>query len=124
MRLRPPVRDIELEIDPNNGMKKYIATEGEGFETSTSCIRMHLRRCIELGRSEYINFRLRHAFLTCGYSELQRADWNPVVMQMEAKKSASRLTESWVPHFIPWKITSHTVSGFCCVGRFSHADTF
>lgn len=53
MRLRPPVKDEELEIDPNNGMKKYIATEGEGFDTSTSCIRMHLRKCIELGRSEF-----------------------------------------------------------------------
>ncbi|KAK9898368.1 Het-C-domain-containing protein [Cystobasidium minutum MCA 4210] len=51
MRLRPPVKDEELEIDPNNGMKKYIATEGQGFDTSTYCIRMHLRKCIELGRN-------------------------------------------------------------------------
>lgn len=53
MRLRPPVKDEELEIDHNNGMKKYIATEGRGFDTSTYCIRMHLRKCIELGRSEW-----------------------------------------------------------------------
>lgn len=51
-RLRPPVEDRELEIDQRNGMKKYIASDGEGFDTSTACIRKHLEKCIELGRRE------------------------------------------------------------------------
>ena len=51
-RLRPPVEDRELEIDEQNGMKKYIASDNEGFDTSTKCIRRHLEKCIELGRSE------------------------------------------------------------------------
>lgn len=49
-RLRPPVDNRELEIDQRNGMKKYIASDGEGFDTSTACIRRHLEKCIELGR--------------------------------------------------------------------------
>lgn len=50
-RLRPPVEDRELEIDEQNGMKKYIASDDEGFDTSTKCIRRHLEKCIELGRN-------------------------------------------------------------------------
>ncbi|KAH6912796.1 heterokaryon incompatibility Het-C [Coprinopsis sp. MPI-PUGE-AT-0042] len=48
--LRPPVDQQELEIDTNTGMKKYMATENEGWDTSTSFIRRTLRSCIEHGR--------------------------------------------------------------------------
>ena len=40
----------ELEIDLNNGMKRYIASEGRGFDTSTACIRKNLTACIAAGR--------------------------------------------------------------------------
>ncbi|TFL06149.1 heterokaryon incompatibility protein Het-C-domain-containing protein [Pterulicium gracile] len=49
-KLRPPVDDRELEIDERNGMKKYMATEGEEWDTSTALIRRVFKECIELGR--------------------------------------------------------------------------
>ncbi|KAJ2923604.1 hypothetical protein H1R20_g13491, partial [Candolleomyces eurysporus] len=49
-KLRPPVEARELEIDPNNGMKKYMATENQGWDTSTAFIRRTFRACIEAGR--------------------------------------------------------------------------
>ncbi|KAG7099815.1 hypothetical protein E1B28_001626 [Marasmius oreades] len=49
-RLRPPVDPRELEIDEQTGMKKYMATENEGFDTSTGHIRRTFRACIEHGR--------------------------------------------------------------------------
>jgi len=50
-RLRPPVDEArELRIDERNGMKMYIASEDQGFDTSTACIRRVFRQCIELGR--------------------------------------------------------------------------
>ncbi|KAF5310722.1 hypothetical protein D9619_007668 [Psilocybe cf. subviscida] len=49
-KLRPPVNPRELEIDSNTGMKKYIATEGHGWDTSTAFIRRTFRACIEHGR--------------------------------------------------------------------------
>lgn len=65
-KLRPPVEDRELEIDERTGMKvdishvwkskcwtllqKYMASENEGFDTSTACIRRTLKACIECGR--------------------------------------------------------------------------
>ncbi|PFH52311.1 hypothetical protein AMATHDRAFT_46432 [Amanita thiersii Skay4041] len=49
-KLRPPVDPRELEIDERTGMKKYIATEDEGWDTSTAFIRRILRACIEQGR--------------------------------------------------------------------------
>ncbi|KAI5122202.1 hypothetical protein M0805_002691 [Coniferiporia weirii] len=49
-RLRPPVDPRELEIDKRNGMKKYMATEGRSWDTSTAHIRRTLRACIALGR--------------------------------------------------------------------------
>ncbi|KIY50666.1 heterokaryon incompatibility Het-C, partial [Fistulina hepatica ATCC 64428] len=50
-RLRPPVNPRELDIDGNTGMKKYMATEGENWDTSTACIRRNLIKAIELGRN-------------------------------------------------------------------------
>ncbi|KAK7058606.1 hypothetical protein VNI00_002242 [Paramarasmius palmivorus] len=49
-KLRPPVEPVELEIDERTGMKKYMATENEGFDTSTAHIRRVFRACIEHGR--------------------------------------------------------------------------
>ncbi|KAJ3571563.1 hypothetical protein NP233_g3672 [Leucocoprinus birnbaumii] len=49
-KLRPPVQMRELEIDERTGMKKYMASENEGFDTSTACIRRTLTACIEYGR--------------------------------------------------------------------------
>ncbi|KIM47583.1 hypothetical protein M413DRAFT_203701 [Hebeloma cylindrosporum] len=49
-KLRPPVSPRELEIDERTGMKKYIATENQGWDTSTAFIRRTFRACIEAGR--------------------------------------------------------------------------
>ncbi|KAI5829276.1 Het-C-domain-containing protein [Schizophyllum commune Tattone D] len=49
-KLRPPVDERELEIDERTGMKKYMATEGESWDTSTALIRRVFRECIERGR--------------------------------------------------------------------------
>jgi len=49
-KLRPPVDPRELEIDTRTGMKNYMATEGEGWDTSTSHIRRVFLACIEHGR--------------------------------------------------------------------------
>jgi hypothetical protein len=65
-RLRPPVEDRELEIDDRNGMKKYIASEGEGFETSTECIRKHLEKSIELGRRK-LTWQIIQSILIMSY---------------------------------------------------------
>ncbi|QRV83280.1 heterokaryon incompatibility protein Het-C protein [Ceratobasidium sp. AG-Ba] len=48
--LRPPVEEVELEIDQNTGMKKYIATEGQSWDTSTAYVRRTLEACIQRGR--------------------------------------------------------------------------
>ncbi|KAF8514344.1 heterokaryon incompatibility protein Het-C-domain-containing protein [Hysterangium stoloniferum] len=49
-KLRPPVDPRELEINPQNGMKNYIATEDESWDTSTAHIRRTLLQCIAHGR--------------------------------------------------------------------------
>ncbi|KAJ3750923.1 Het-C-domain-containing protein [Lentinula detonsa] len=49
-KLRPPVDPRELEIDPRNGMKNYMATEDQGWDSSTAHIRRTFRACIEHGR--------------------------------------------------------------------------
>ncbi|KAL5511341.1 hypothetical protein ACEPAH_4557 [Sanghuangporus vaninii] len=54
-RLRPPVDPQELEVDLTNGMKKYMATEGHTWDTSTAHIRRTLRTCITLGRGVHGN---------------------------------------------------------------------
>jgi hypothetical protein len=50
-KLRPPVDNRELEIDERTGMKKYMATENEGWDTSTAFIRRSLKGSIEKGRA-------------------------------------------------------------------------
>lgn len=49
-RLRGPVDPRELEIDPETGMKNYIANSGNGWRTSADYIREQVLACIELGR--------------------------------------------------------------------------
>lgn len=50
--LRGPVNEgLELAIDPETGMKNYIANERAGIMTSADLIRRTIGRSIELGRS-------------------------------------------------------------------------
>ena len=49
-RLRPPVSPEELAIDPETGMKNYIANERGGWATSTGYIRHSFARSIHFGR--------------------------------------------------------------------------
>lgn len=49
-RLRGPVKPEELAIDPDSGMKNYIANSGHGWDTSADYIRKQLLACIEMGR--------------------------------------------------------------------------
>lgn len=51
-RLRAPVNEsVELAIDPESGMKNYIANERANIMTSAYHVRKLFSRCIELGRS-------------------------------------------------------------------------
>ncbi|KAK2014872.1 heterokaryon incompatibility protein Het-C [Colletotrichum eremochloae] len=50
-RLRGPVdENVELAIDPETGMKNYIANEQAGIMTSAAHVRNLFSRCIELAR--------------------------------------------------------------------------
>lgn len=49
-RLRGPVSAEELAIDPDTGMKNYIANSGKDWKTSADYIREQLTAAIELGR--------------------------------------------------------------------------
>ncbi|KAK1984604.1 heterokaryon incompatibility protein Het-C [Colletotrichum cereale] len=50
-RLRAPVdENVELAIDPETGMKNYIANEQAGIMTSAAHVRNLFARCIELAR--------------------------------------------------------------------------
>lgn len=49
-RLRGPVQPAELAIDPNTGMKNYIANENGGWATSTGYVKYSLSRSIHFGR--------------------------------------------------------------------------
>lgn len=49
-RLRPPVRQVELDIDPDTGMKNYIANERGDWATSSGYIKYSLARSIRYGR--------------------------------------------------------------------------
>lgn len=49
-RLRPPVRDIELAIDPQTGMKNYIANEQGDWATSAGYVKFSFARAIHFGR--------------------------------------------------------------------------
>lgn len=49
-RLRPPVQQIELDIDPDTGLKNYIANEKLGIATSAGYVKFSLTRSIHYGR--------------------------------------------------------------------------
>lgn len=49
-RLRGPVGVEELDIDPETGMKNYIAHSGQGYATAAQYIREQLQKCIHHGR--------------------------------------------------------------------------
>ncbi|KAJ5893737.1 Heterokaryon incompatibility Het-C [Penicillium taxi] len=49
-RLRPPVRQIELDIDHETGMKNYIANEKGDWATSSAYVKFSLCRSIHYGR--------------------------------------------------------------------------
>ncbi|KFY12851.1 hypothetical protein V492_03629 [Pseudogymnoascus sp. VKM F-4246] len=49
-RLRGPIQKEELMIDPNTGMKNYIANDRGGWATSTGYIRHSITRSIHFGR--------------------------------------------------------------------------
>ncbi|KAL2809003.1 heterokaryon incompatibility protein Het-C-domain-containing protein [Aspergillus granulosus] len=49
-RLRGPIRQIELEVDPDTGMKNYIANERGDWATSSAYIKYSLARSIHYGR--------------------------------------------------------------------------
>ncbi|KAN0062170.1 hypothetical protein ACQY0O_005528 [Thecaphora frezii] len=55
--LRGPLDPRELEIDERNGMKSYIASENQGFDTAARFIKDNIVRAIELGRSGKRNER-------------------------------------------------------------------
>ena len=50
-RLRGPIRQVELDIDPHTGMKNYIANERGDWATSTAYIKYSLARSIHYGRT-------------------------------------------------------------------------
>ena len=51
-RLRGPVNErVELAIDPQRGLKNYIASEELGIMTSAEHVRKLFKKCIELGRN-------------------------------------------------------------------------
>ncbi|KAG9826364.1 heterokaryon incompatibility Het-C, partial [Aureobasidium melanogenum] len=49
-RLRGPVQPEELAIDPDTGMKNYIANERGGWATSSGYVRYSFKRAIHFGR--------------------------------------------------------------------------
>lgn len=50
-RLRGPINEQrELSVDPESGMKNYIANEGAGIMTSAKLVKQLFSRSIELGR--------------------------------------------------------------------------
>ncbi|OAX41617.1 Het-C-domain-containing protein [Rhizopogon vinicolor AM-OR11-026] len=49
-RLRGPVHPDELAIDPQTGMKNYIANENGHWDTSKALVRRVLQQCISFGR--------------------------------------------------------------------------
>lgn len=49
-RLRGPVKPVELEIDPQTGMKNYICNERGDWPTSSVYVRDSIHKCIALGR--------------------------------------------------------------------------
>lgn len=59
-RLRGPVQEEELKVDPRTGMKNYISNSGQGWDTSADYIRRELTSCIRLGRERKLNDAFIH----------------------------------------------------------------
>ncbi|RDW74988.1 hypothetical protein BP6252_06130 [Coleophoma cylindrospora] len=49
-RLRGPIQQVELEVDPQTGMKNYIANETGGWATSAGYVKFSFSRSIHFGR--------------------------------------------------------------------------
>lgn len=49
-RLRPPIDNLELAINPETGMKNYIANESGGWATSSGYVKHSFARSIHFGR--------------------------------------------------------------------------
>ncbi|USP74193.1 uncharacterized protein yc1106_01467 [Curvularia clavata] len=49
-RLRGPVSEVELAVDPNTGMKNYIANEHGNWATSSGYVKYSFARAIHFGR--------------------------------------------------------------------------
>jgi len=49
-RLRGPIAPVELAVDPNTGMKNYIANESGGWATSLGYVKYSFARSIHFGR--------------------------------------------------------------------------
>jgi Heterokaryon incompatibility protein Het-C len=49
-RLRGPIRPIELQVDPETGMKNYIANTRGDWATSAAFVKYSFERCIHHGR--------------------------------------------------------------------------
>ncbi|KAK9386093.1 heterokaryon incompatibility protein Het-C-domain-containing protein [Lipomyces mesembrius] len=71
-RLRGPVDPQELGIDPQTGMKNYIANDRGGWSTSSQYIRSSLEQSIHCGRRYCSSGNKADQFL--GALELPRAD--------------------------------------------------
>ncbi|ORX39730.1 putative heterokaryon incompatibility protein HET-C [Kockovaella imperatae] len=61
-RLRPPVEAVELEIDLQSGMKRYIADESGHWDTSKALVRRTLVECINMGRQYRQSGDKAHAY--------------------------------------------------------------
>lgn len=59
-RLRGPIIDEELEIDPNTGMKNYIAHSGQGYATAAQYIREQWQQFIRHARNGNQNEAVIH----------------------------------------------------------------
>jgi len=54
-KLRGPVDPRELEVDPQTGMKNYIANENGHWDTSKALVRRTIEQCINIGRRNRAN---------------------------------------------------------------------
>jgi hypothetical protein len=87
-KLRPPVENRELEVDENTGMKRYMASDNQGFDTSTAYIRRSLKACIDHGRrangqdgpDQYEAFRLLGQSLHTLEDLLAHSNWLEIAL--------------------------------------------
>jgi len=92
-RLRGPVDERrELSIDPQTGLKNYIATEGIGIDTSAGLVRRLFNRSIELGR-QYARSKdkrdLYEALRLLGTASHCLEDYAPTMSSLHLSNSAN-----------------------------------